>query len=130
MTPAMGHRILTSIIFGLFVIGVLFTLLKNPLSVLIPLVILGIIVYFLRKPRHRFQRGGPTGDKRRPASPFTESRKPGERPFALKLKTDVPDIPEKQKQKNKKKQHNFRVIEGKKGKTPPADNTDDKHLLH
>ncbi len=126
----MAHRAFVIIIFGLFIIGLLFTLLKNPLSVLIPLVILGIIVYFLRKPRHRFQRGGPTADKRRQTAPYPFNKSSGHRPFALKLKSDVPDIPERQVRKNKKKQHNFRVIEGKKGKTPPVDNTDDKHLLH
>ncbi len=125
----MGHRVLTGVIVGLFGIGLIFTLLNNPLSVLIPLAILGIIVYFLRKPRHRFHRSGPMGERRRYDVP-SMTQKTGNKTFGLKLKAGVPDIPSKQKRKNRKKQHAFRVIEGKKGKTPADNNADDKHLLH
>ncbi|OUM88254.1 MAG: hypothetical protein BAA01_08820 [Bacillus thermozeamaize] len=125
----MGNRILTLVLMGLFFIGLLVTLLRNPLSVLIPLAILGTIIYFLRKPRSPFRHSGPRGG-RGFASPSYPVRTPrGEKRFSLKLKSDAPEILFQKKKSSKKKQHAFRVIEGKKGKSPSQDKTD-KHLLH
>jgi len=129
VTSAMGQRVWTYIIVGLFAIGLVFTLLRNPLSVLIPLVILGVIIYFLRRPRQRLFRPGTSSGPWRSGNPYVVQKRPADKPFGLKLKADVPSIPERQKRKAKKK-HAFRVIEGKKGKMPPSDKNDDKHLLH
>lgn len=126
----MGNRLLTTILMGLFFIGLIVTLLSNPFSVLIPLAILGVIIYFLRHQRHRFRRSGPIGG-RGFASPSHTARTPHSRKrFSLKLKSNAPELSFQKKKAAKKKEHSFRVIEGKKGKSPSSDKNDDKHLLH
>lgn len=86
---------ITYVIFGLILIGLLARVMDNPQGYIIPLIVFGVILYFLKFP--------PKRGFRMPRWSSTQ----GHRPTGSK------------RYRKKKKQYPFRVIQGNKGDEDP-----------
>lgn len=119
----MSNRILYTALAVLMLIGAFTLLFHNPLAVLFPLIVLGILAFFAWRP-YRHQSSYWKSRARYShyhSSKEATARKATPYPYANTVKP---------KAKRRKKNYPFRVIEGKKGKEPPQTPNEDKHLLH
>lgn len=109
------NRFIYFILFGLLFIGFFITLLTNPLSIFIPLVIIGVVFLL-------FHRQNPQALKKK------QAMKQSQKKYA-KLRYTHTGQPSKKKT-GKKKSYPFQVIDGYKGKEKPPSDSSGEHQLH